>query len=199
MGDSYTICPIVIKTDCTSLLWLLSQRGSGKAARWSQRLYELDPKVLISSIPGNRNQAADYWSRPVSCEEPELRRFKRNSTVQWNPFKEGEFLSLHEISQYVDENPQIVQRLSIFHDNMTFKSSPYQATLDRSLIDTVPFMDITKQVPALHFINRWTLFNKIQSNDCFIDLADEEFKNSGSLNNLATHNQFLTFKQINKS
>ena len=195
----YTICPIVIKTDCTSLLWLLSQRGSGKAARWSQRLYELDPKVLISSIPGNRNQAADYWSRPVSCEEPELRRFKRNSTVQWNPFKDGEFLSLHEISQYVDENPQIVQRLSIFHDNMTFKSSPYQATLDRSLIDTVPFMDITKQVPALHFINRWTLFNKIQSNDCFIDLADEEFKNSGSLHNLASHNQFLTFKQIHKS
>merc|ERR1712082_71276 len=108
----YTYCPVVIKTDCNSLCWLLAQRGSGKAARWSQRLYELGPKVLVSYQQGKLNQAADYWSRPLSGDEPELRRFKRDSTVHWSPFRNGEFMSLFEISKYVDQNPELVGRLS---------------------------------------------------------------------------------------
>ena len=41
--------------------------------------------------------------------------------------------------------------------------------------------------------------NKIQSDDSFMDLADEEYRKMGSLPNLATHRQFLTFQEIHKA
>ena len=99
----------------------------------------------------------------------------------------------------MDENPQIIQRLSVFTNQKRVKSNPFQATLDNESKDTITLLYMTKQVPALYLINKWIILHKAQSDDKFMNLADEEYRKMGSLHNLATHRQFLTFREIHKA
>jgi transposase InsO family protein len=62
--------PILYLTDHQSLQWLNTQPNlSGRQARWSEKLSELDFKIQY--IPGKENKVADALSRQAEYEPPE--------------------------------------------------------------------------------------------------------------------------------